>query len=94
MPQAGYLKSRNDDRLIVTTGSEAAAKYCLKTSMLRLEVKDVVLIVECGGQLSIVRPMSSPVQVLAHFLSLLSALETPAGSSPPSLSLFIHCGSR
>ena len=51
MPQAGYLKSRNHDRLIVTTGSEAAAKYCLKTSMLHLEVKDVVLIVECGGQL-------------------------------------------
>ncbi|PMD66109.1 uncharacterized protein K444DRAFT_701715 [Hyaloscypha bicolor E] len=78
MPQTGYLKSQNDDRLIVTTGSEAAAKYCLKTSMLHLEVKNVVLIVECGGQLSIVRPMSSPVQVLAHFLSLLSALETPA----------------
>jgi hypothetical protein len=49
MPQAGYLKSRNDDRLIVTTGSEAAVKYCLKTSVLNLGVKDVVLIVECGG---------------------------------------------
>jgi len=47
--QAGYLGDENDDCLSYVSEGEAAAHYCLKYSVLSLQVKDVVLIVDCGG---------------------------------------------
>ena len=46
MEQTGCV--RNDRRLSFVTVGEAAALHCLKLSMLDLQVKDVVLIVDCG----------------------------------------------
>ena len=46
--QAGYVRDENDHRLSFVTVGEAAALHCLKLSMLDLQVKDVVLIVDCG----------------------------------------------
>jgi hypothetical protein len=47
--QAGYLRDENDNRLNFVTVGEAAALHCLKLSMLKVQVKDVVLIVDCGA---------------------------------------------
>jgi len=47
--QAGYLRDENNNRLSYVNEGEAAARYCIKTSVLNLHVKDVVLIVDCGA---------------------------------------------
>lgn len=48
--QAGYLRDGNDNRLSFATVGEAAALHCLKLSILDLQIKDVLLIVDCGGK--------------------------------------------
>jgi hypothetical protein len=48
MIDAGYLRDENDNRLSYLTEGEAAAHYCLKISVLNLQVKDIVLIADCG----------------------------------------------
>jgi hypothetical protein len=46
--EAGLLYGENDKRLSYVTEGEAAAHYCLKTSVLNLQVGGIVLIVDCG----------------------------------------------
>jgi len=46
--QAGYLRDEYDNRLRYVTEGEASVHYCLKISALNLQIKDVVLIVDCG----------------------------------------------
>lgn len=47
--QAGFLQDKNDNRLTLITGSEAAIIFYLKTGLLNLKIHDTVLIIDCGG---------------------------------------------
>ena len=47
--QAGFLQDKNDNRLTLITGSEAAIIFCLKTGLLNLKIHDTVLIIDCGA---------------------------------------------
>jgi hypothetical protein len=74
----------------------AAKKYCLKTSVLNLEVKDVVLIVECGGasvdrqayELTSASPCSFPKLILS------SGRHLQVRSSPPPLCFSLGWANR